>query len=111
MSGFKGQGQGSGCRGGRSRKSSGIGSRSNVFATPQSGQAKISKTSLCKELDGHIFDFDSKTAADQMQTLQVKINQYVGSKYGEDIANGLENRCRLVITGVTYPQSILDWHT
>ena len=111
MSGCKGQGQGSGHGGGRGRKSSGRGGRSNVFATPQSGQSKISKTGLCKELYGHIFDFGSKTAADQMRTLQVKIAPYVGSKYGEDIANKLENRCRLVIPGATYLQNILDWHT
>ena len=46
-----------------------------------------------------------------MQKLQVKIAQFVGTKYGEDIANELENRCRLIIPGATYPQSILDLHT
>jgi hypothetical protein len=63
---------------------------------------------LCKELDGNIFDYGSKTAADQMSTMQVKITQYVRSKYGKDIANKLENRCKLVIPGATYPQNILD---
>ena len=78
---------------------------------PQSGQqSKISKSGLCKELDGNIFDYGSKTAADQMRTMQVKIAQYVRSKYGKDIANELKNRCRLVIPGATYPQNILDQH-
>jgi hypothetical protein len=45
-----------------------------------------------------------------MRTRQVKIVQYAGSKYGKGIANKLENRCKLVIPGATYPQNILDRH-
>ena len=81
-----------------------------MFAMPTTQQSNISKSGLCKELDGNIFDYGSKTAADQMRTTQVKIAQYVGSKYGKDIANELENRSSLVIPGAAYPQEVLDRH-
>ena len=58
MSGCKGQRQESGHGGSQSRNKSGRGGRSNVFVTPQSAQqSKISKSGLCKELDGNIFEY------------------------------------------------------
>ena len=45
-----------------------------------------------------------------MRNTQIKIVQFVGSKYGEDMANELENRSRVIIPPPTFPQSVLDLH-
>ncbi len=50
-------------------------------------QAQNMKVGLCKELEDNIFDYGIPNAADLMRTTQEKIRQYVGIKYGEDIAN------------------------
>jgi hypothetical protein len=52
---------------------------------------KTLKGGLCKELENHIFDFGVSNVADLTCTMQEKIAQYVGIKYGEDIANKLTN--------------------
>ena len=79
-----------------------------MYTSLQSGTSKNTKVGLCKELDGNIFDYGSKTAADQMRNLQVKIVQYVKAKYGEDIANELENQSRLIFSADAYPQDVLN---
>ncbi len=48
---------------------------------------KMSTVGLCKELENNIFDYGVPNAANLMRTTQEKIRQYVGIKYGEDIAN------------------------
>ena len=49
-------------------------------------------------------------AADQMQTTQEKIVQYVGVKYGEDIANELQNKTTVVILTPTYSSMTMTCH-
>ena len=46
---------------------------------------------LCAKLQHHIFIYGVANAADLMRATQEKITQYVGVKYGEDIANELTN--------------------
>ncbi len=58
----------------------------------------MTKVGLCKELEGNVFDFGTTSAADQMRILQEKIAQYIGAKYGEDIANELQNKTRIVLS-------------
>jgi hypothetical protein len=53
---------------------------------------KSAKVGLCKELESHIFNFGVSNVANPMRTTQEKITQYVGIKYGEDIANKLSNK-------------------
>ena len=68
-----GNGRGQGCRRG----------------TGYTSKPKTSKVGLCKELENNIFDYGIPNAADLIRTMQEKIGQYVGIKYGEDIANEL----------------------
>jgi len=58
---------------------------------------KTLKVGLCKELENHIFDYGVHNAADLMRTTQKKIAQYVGIKYGEDIANELTNKTTVTV--------------
>jgi hypothetical protein len=100
----------SGGRGTGSGRLEGRGRGGDRFNTPARGgrSANInnrgnSKTGLTKELEGHIFDFGTATAADKMKTTQEKISEYVGIKYGDDVANELINRVRVVLAPPDYP--------
>jgi hypothetical protein len=71
---------------------------------------KSTKVGLCKELKSHIFDFGILNAANLMRTTQEKIAQYVGIKYGEDIANKLTNKTTVTIPPPVYSAAILLRH-
>ena len=68
------------------------------------------KVGLCSELQHHIFDYGVANAADLMRTTQEKIAQYVGVKYGEDIANELTNKTTVVVPAPVYSSAILTRH-
>jgi hypothetical protein len=68
---------------------------------------KTSKVGLCKELENNIFDYGVPNGANRMRTTQEKIGQYVGIKYGEDIANELTNKTTVTIPPPTYSTAIL----
>jgi hypothetical protein len=57
-----------------------------------------------------MFDFGTTSAADQMQIMQEKIAQYIGAKYGEDIANKLQNKTRIVLSAPAYPSTTMTQH-
>ncbi len=68
---------------------------------------KTLKVGLCKELENNIFDYGVSNAADLMCTTQEKIGQYIGIKYGEDIANELTNKTMVTIPPPVYSTAIL----
>jgi hypothetical protein len=70
----------------------------------------MSKVGLCKELESNIFDYGVLNAANLMRTTQEKIGQYVGIKYGEDIANELTNKTTVTIPPPVYSTVILSRH-
>jgi hypothetical protein len=69
------------------------------------------KVGLCKDLEGNIFDYGTKTAANLMRTTQEKLIQYVGTKFGRDIANKLQNRTAVVIPPPAYSIAVMARHT
>jgi hypothetical protein len=71
---------------------------------------KMSTVGLCKELEGNIFDYDVSNATNLMRTMPEKIGQYVGIKYGEDIANELTNKSTVTIPPPVYSAAILSRH-
>ena len=71
---------------------------------------KTSKVGLCKELEDNIFNHGVPNAADLMRTTQEKIRQYIGIKYGEDIANELTNKATVTIPPPVYSPVILLRH-
>jgi hypothetical protein len=83
------------------------GGRGNAYT---GGRLKTTKVSLCKDLKGNVFDFGTMSAADQMQILQEKIAQYIGAKYGEDIANELQNKTRIVLSAPACPSTTMTRH-
>ncbi len=63
-----------------------------------SSKPKTTKTVLCKELEGHIFDYGRHGTANTMRVTQEKNQQYVGINFGEDIANEIKNKKLVVLT-------------
>ena len=79
------------------------------------GAGHASKTSakkmgMCAELHHHIFDYGVANAADLMRTTQEKLAQYVGSKFGEDIANEVTNKQAVVVPPPQYSATIKTRH-
>jgi hypothetical protein len=68
------------------------------------------KVGLCKELENHIFDYGVSNAANLMRTTQEKIAQYVGIKYGEDIANEISNKTTVKVAPPVYSAAIMLRH-
>jgi hypothetical protein len=62
------------------------------------------------ELESHIFNFGVSNTVNLMRTTQEKIAQYVGIKYGEDIANELTNKTTVTIPPPVYSAAILLRH-
>jgi hypothetical protein len=71
---------------------------------------KMSKVGLCKELESNIFDYGASNATDLMRNMQEKTGQYVGIKYGEDIANELTNKTTVTIPPPVHSTAILLRH-
>jgi hypothetical protein len=104
MSGRGGRGRG-GC-GGHAGRGPGSG-RGKAYT---GGRVKTTKVGLCKDLKGNMLDFRTTSAVDQMRITQEKIAQYIGAKYGEDIANKLQNKMRIVFSAPEYPIATMTGH-
>ncbi len=70
----------------------------------------MSKVGLCKELENNIFNYGVPNATNLMRTTQEKIGQYIGIKYGEDIANESTNKATVTIPPPVYSTAILLRH-
>ena len=106
MTGRNGSGRGQGDgraghdgRGGSGRKGRGAGYSSQ-------GKPKSTKVGLCKELESRIFDYGGHGAANTMWVTQEKILQYVGLKFGEDIANELKKKTTMALNPPKYSDAI-----
>ena len=71
------------------------------------GNTTPTKKGLCKALGGNVFDYGQKVAADQMRTSWEKITEYVGTLYGQDISNELQNKSIVAITEPALPDAVL----
>jgi hypothetical protein len=104
---FAGRGQNSGRNGRGSGNGQGQG---HGRGTGYTSKPKTSKVGLCKELESNIFNYGVSNAANLMCTTQERIGQYVGIKYGEDIANKLTNKTTVTIPPPMYSTAILLRH-
>lgn len=95
---------------GRAGRANGRGNNGRGRGQGYQSRPKITKIGLCKELEGHIFDYGVPNAADLMRTTQEKIAQYVGIKYSEDIANELANKTTVTVAPPKYSQTIVTRH-
>jgi hypothetical protein len=99
--GQHGRGRGSANRGGRGR---GRGQNYN-------GSANAAKRGMCTNLGTNVFDYGQKPAADQMRTSWGKLVQYVGTNYGQDINNELQNKVWVVLTEPVQTYDVLARHS
>jgi hypothetical protein len=58
-----------------------------------------------------VFDYGQNTAADQMRTSWEKLVQYVGTNYGQDINNELQNKVWVVLTEPVHTNDVLERHS
>jgi hypothetical protein len=58
-----------------------------------------------------VFDYGQKSAADQMRTSWGKLVQYVGTNYGQDINNELQNKVWVILTEHVHTNNVLARHS
>jgi hypothetical protein len=61
-------------------------------------------------LDNNIFDFGHQAAADQMRSSWEKQVQYVGTTFGQDIANELHNKTTVVLAEPVHTTAVMTRH-
>ena len=98
----------SGGRGGRG--TAGRGGRGRGRGSSYSAQSGTAKKGLCGTLGTNVFDYGTKGAADQMRTSWEKLVQYVGTNYGQDICNELQNTTTVVIPEPTHSDEVMLRH-
>ena len=89
-------------RGVRGRAGRGRGGRGQHYT----GTTATQKKGLFVALRSHVFDFGDKEAADQMNTSWEKLVQHVGTNFGQDISNEIQNKVRLTIPEPTCSAAI-----
>jgi hypothetical protein len=99
--GRSGRGRGSANRGGR-----GLGRGQNY-----TGSTNAAKRGMCTNLGTNVFEYVHKSAADQMCTSWGKIVQYVGTNYGQDINNELQNKVWVFLTEPVHTDDVLARHS
>jgi hypothetical protein len=104
MSGRGGRNSG---RGGRGNNNTGRGRGRGQNYT---GASKASKSGLCTTLGNNVFDYGHKAAADQMRTSWEKLVQYVGTNYGQDISNELQNKATVILTEPMHTPAVMARH-
>jgi ribosomal protein L15 len=104
---MSGRGRSSG-RGGRGNSSHG--GRGRGRGQNYAGAAIALKRGLCTTLGTNVFDYGQKSAADQMRTSWEKLVQYVGTNYGQDISNELQNKITVTIDEPEHTTEVLRRH-
>jgi hypothetical protein len=66
---------------------------------------------MCANLGTNVFDYVQKSAADQMRTSWVKMTQYVGTNYGQDISNELQNKITVILVEPVHTDDVLLKHS
>jgi hypothetical protein len=74
------------------------------------GASSTSRRGLCTNLGSNVFDYGQKNSADQMRTSWEKLIQYVGTNYGQDISNELQNKMTVTIVEPVYTPEVLARH-
>ena len=105
MSGRGGRSSGRGGRGNNDRGGRGRGRGQNY-----TGASKASKSGLCTTLGNNVFDYGHKAAADQMRTSWEKLVQYVGTNYGQDISNELQNKVTVILAEPVHTPAVMARH-
>jgi hypothetical protein len=104
MSGGRNNGRGGRGRGGR-------GGRSRGRDQNYTGSANAARKCMCTNLGTNVFDYGQKSVADQMCTSWEKLAQYVGTNYGQDISNELQNKIPVILVEPVHTDDVLLKHS
>jgi hypothetical protein len=58
-----------------------------------------------------VFDYGQKSAADQIRTSWETLAQYVGTNYGQDISNELQNKITVILVEPVHTDDVLLKHS
>jgi hypothetical protein len=73
--------------------------------------ANAARKGLCANLGTNVFDYGQKSAADQMCISWEKREQYVGTNYGQDISNELQNKITVILVEPVHTDYVLLKHS
>ena len=96
-------------RGGRGQGGRGVHGRGR--GQNYTGSANAARKGFCANLGTNMFDYGQKSAADQMHTSWEKMAQYVGTNYGQDISNELQNKITVILVEPVYNDDVLLKHS
>jgi hypothetical protein len=108
MSGRGGRNNG---RGGRGRGGTGRGGSGRGRGQNYTGSANEANIGFSTNIDTNVFDYGQKSAADQMRTSWEKFLQYVGTNYGQDINNELQNKITVILVKPVQTDDFLMRHS
>jgi hypothetical protein len=66
---------------------------------------------MCTNIGTNVFDYGQKSAADQMRTSWENLVQYVGTNYGQDINNELQNKVWALLNEPVHINDVLARHS
>jgi hypothetical protein len=104
MSGGRNNGRGGCGRGGRGGRSRGRGQN-------YTDSTNAARKGICANIGTNVFDYGQKSAADQMRTSWEKLAQSVGTKYGQDISNELQNKITVILVESVHTDDVLLKHS
>jgi hypothetical protein len=93
--------------GGRNNGCGGRGGRSRGQGQNYTDSANAAIKGLRANLGTNVFDYGQKSVADQMRTSWEKLAQYVGTNYGQDISNKLQNKITVILIEPVYTDDVL----
>jgi hypothetical protein len=74
------------------------------------GTRTAAKRGLCAALGINVFDYGHRAAADQMRTSWEKLIQFLGTNYGQDISNELQNKIPVILSEPVHTPEVLARH-
>jgi hypothetical protein len=97
-------GRNNGCGG---RGLGGRGGRSRGRGQNYTGSINAARKGIFANLGTNVFDYGQKSAADQMLTSWEKLAQYVGTNYGQDISNKLQNKITVILVEPVHTDDVI----
>jgi hypothetical protein len=70
----------------------------------------VAKSGLRAALGNNVFDYGHRAAVDQMRTSWEKLIQFVGTNYGQDISNELQNKIPVILLEQVHTPEVLARH-
>jgi hypothetical protein len=86
------------------------GGRGHGRGKKYAGTRMAAKSGLCAALGNNVFDYGHRAAADQMRTSWEKLIQFMGTNYGQDISNELQNKIPVILSEPVHTPEVLARH-